>query len=200
MKYRVRFRFSIFALVVTALCPQSIAQNASSDATTFYVANTRPPDAFLALRTNPTTGFGHRRIATTANGTPMKCCRTAANDLKTIPTPDVPVGFKTPSKNIYCQLDEAVLRCDLREMRTRPRRPRDCDLEWGDAFVIEQTGRSGYRLCHGDTVANDELLILSYGSIWAQGSFSCESQRTGLTCMNFMGHGFSLSRNSQEVF
>jgi hypothetical protein len=103
MKYRVRFRFGILALVVTVLCPQSIAQNASSDATTFYAANTRPPDAFLALRTNLTIGFGHR-IATMANGTPMKCCRTAANDLKTIPTPDEPIGFKTPSKNIYCQL------------------------------------------------------------------------------------------------
>src|SRR5450631_4185500 len=72
MKYRVRFRFGILALVVTVLCPQSIAQNASSDATTFYAANTRPPDAFLALRTNLTIGFGHR-IATMANGTPMKC-------------------------------------------------------------------------------------------------------------------------------
>jgi hypothetical protein len=235
MKYRNRVGLGVvaIAMAIISLCRPSMAQNASSENDTYYVANTRPPDAFLALRTNPTSGSG-QRIATMPNGTPLKvlerrgdgwwyvrvlpsgpegwalsrqgssvwieCCRTGTNDLKTIPTPDEPVGFKTPSNNIYCQLDEAVLRCDLREMSTRPRRPRDCDLEWGDAFVIEQTGRSGYRLCHGDTVANDELLPLSYGDTWSQEGYVCRSEQSGLTCMNVAGHGFSLSRNSQEVF
>jgi hypothetical protein len=237
MKYRNGLEVVILAiaLAAVALCPPLMAQNASSDNDTYYVANTRPPDAFLALRTNPTSAAG-RRIATMPNGTPLKvlerrgdgwwyvrvlpsgpegwalsrqggsvwieCCRTGVNDQRTIPTPDEPVGFKTPSNNIYCQLDEAVLRCDIKQVSgaTPAQRPRNCDLEWGDAFVIERDGRSGYRLCHGDTVANDELLTLSYGSTWNQEGYTCKSQQTGLTCMNPAGHGFSLSRNSQMVF
>jgi len=231
MKHRHRLELGVLAAIMFlfAVCGLSIAQNVSSDEA-YYVANTRPPDAFLALRTNPTTASG-QRIANMPNGTPLKvlerrgdgwwyvrvlpsgpegwalsrqgnsvwivCCRTAAN---TIPIADEPVGFKMPSNNIYCELEDAALRCDLRDISIRPQRPRDCDLEWGDAFVIEQNGRSGYRLCHGDTIANDELPTLSYGSVWTRRSFSCESQQTGLTCMNAAGHGFSLSRNSQNVF
>jgi hypothetical protein len=76
----------------------------------------------------------------------------------------------TPSNNIHCQLDEGTagatgyLRCDIREMsNANPLRPRNCDLEWGDAFVIEQDGLSGQRLCHGDTVADEALL---HSSLW----------------------------------
>jgi uncharacterized protein len=45
-----------------------VAQNNSSDNQTYYVANIKPPDAFLALRTNPTSAFG-QRIMTMPNGT-----------------------------------------------------------------------------------------------------------------------------------
>jgi hypothetical protein len=71
---RPPFRFGLAALAVFlaffALCPVSKAQNGFSD-DTYYVANTRPPDAFLALRTNPTAGFG-QRVATMPNGTLLK--------------------------------------------------------------------------------------------------------------------------------
>jgi hypothetical protein len=197
-----------------------------------YVVNTRPPDDFLALRTQPfrrgvpiTTmpngtllellqrradrwwyvrvlPFGHEGWALSGQGSRnwIECCRTGLTDPRPIPTPDEPVGFKTQSGNIHCQVDERVLRCDLKEMSTRPRRPRSCDLEWGDAFVIEQNGQSGYRLCHRDTVVNDELLPLSYGNSWSQEGYTCKSEQTGLTCMNSTSHGFSLSRGGQKVF
>jgi hypothetical protein len=85
-------------------------------------------------------------------------------------------------------------------MNFRPQRPRDCDLEWGDAFVIEATGRSGYRVCHGDTVVNDEVLTLSYRDTWRQLGYVCRSEQSGTNVQNAAGHGFSLSRNSQQVF
>jgi Bacterial SH3 domain len=52
-------------------CLVSFGQNPTADGDTYYVANTRPPDAFLALRTNPSASQG-QRIATMPNGTPLK--------------------------------------------------------------------------------------------------------------------------------
>jgi hypothetical protein len=204
-------------MAATALPPSSLAQNGASEDEKYYVVDTKPPNAFLALRANLTSGSG-QRIATMPNGTPLKGLDRRGdgwarsrqgnsvriewgNRLRTIPTPDEPTGFRTPSNNIYCQIDESVLRCDLRQASgVKPPRPRDCDLEWGDAFIIEQNGLSGYPLCHADTVANDALPILSYGSIWEREGYTCKSEEAGLTCLNGMGHGFSLSRSSQRVF
>jgi Bacterial SH3 domain len=53
--------------VILTFCSACFAQGVGSE-DTYYVANTRPPDAFLALRTNPTSGFG-QRVATMPNGT-----------------------------------------------------------------------------------------------------------------------------------
>jgi hypothetical protein len=118
-----------------------------------------------------------------------------------IPILDKSVGFKTPPSNVYCVLEESWLRCDMKQVtRPTPARPPGCSLEWGDAFVIEPDSRLGYRLCHGDTVADDALPALSYGSTWNQGGYICKAEQTGLTCTNSIGHGFSLSRNSQTVF
>ena len=58
---------AFFVLVLGGLTP-SKAQNNSSDKSYYYVANTRPPDAFLALRTHPTSRVG-LRIMTMPNGT-----------------------------------------------------------------------------------------------------------------------------------
>jgi Bacterial SH3 domain len=45
--------------------------NRSVDQAIFYVANTRPPDAFLSLRTHPKTSRG-QRIAKMSNGTALR--------------------------------------------------------------------------------------------------------------------------------
>jgi hypothetical protein len=67
------FARSIGPVVVLlfATCESSTAQQRNSDNETYYVANTRPPDAFLALRTNPTTASGQRLLAM-PNGTSLK--------------------------------------------------------------------------------------------------------------------------------
>jgi hypothetical protein len=65
--------------------------------------------------------------------------------------------------------------------------------------VIEPSGL-GYRLCHGDTVANDALSTLSYGTTWERGGFTCKLEQTVLICLNGAKHGFSLSKDSQRVF
>jgi hypothetical protein len=113
------------------------------------------------------------------------------------------LGFKTPSGNIHCQLDDfgssTYLRCDILKMESRvPPRPRDCDLDWGQSFSV--TRHRAQRICHGDTVMDEDLPTLSHGSTWLLAGFTCLSEPSGLTCSNKVGHGFHLSRTLQRVF
>jgi hypothetical protein len=116
---------------------------------------------------------------------------------------DRPIGFLTPSKNIACQFfadnGQGVLRCDIMKMDARPRRPADCELDWGHAFEMSAKGAAG-RICAGDTVMDPSLPVLAYGEVWQRGGFTCRSEQTGLTCFNAMQRGFSLARGKQEVF
>jgi hypothetical protein len=63
------FGCSLSLLIVLLICHTAVAQNNADD--TYYVANTRPPDAYLALRTNPSSRDG-QRIETMPNGTLLK--------------------------------------------------------------------------------------------------------------------------------
>ena len=116
---------------------------------------------------------------------------------------DRPIGFLTPSKNIVCQFfsdnGQGVLRCDIMNTESRPRRPADCDLDYGHAFEMSAKGDAG-RICAGDTVMDPSLPVLAYGEIWQRGGFTCRSEQTELTCFNAMQRGFSLARGKQEVF
>jgi Bacterial SH3 domain len=142
---------SAFVAMVIACLTPAWGQQSSAGNSYYYVANTRLPDAFLALRTRPSSQSG-LRIMAMPNGTLLEvlerradrwwyvrvvpsgeegwalsgegrrvwieCCRTGLND---VPQGEL-VGFKTPSNNIHCQLDEGTggatgyLRCDIREM------------------------------------------------------------------------------------
>ncbi len=218
-------------------CTQSVVAQQSQ--AFHYVANTRPPDAYLALRTHPTTRIG-LQIATLPNGTLLEilerrgdgwwrvrvnpsgqegwalsgtagrtwieCCVRAPGAQATPADPEL-VGFRMPSGNVYCMLEPDLpnmpggLRCDIADADgPMPPRPDDCDLDWGRAFVVSENGTSGERICHGDTVRDPRLPALAYGRLWRHGAFTCKSEPTGLTCINPLGHGFSLSRASQRLF
>ena len=84
-------------------------------------------------------------------------------------------------------------------METRPRRPADCELDYGGAFEMNVKGPAA-RICHGDTVMDKSLPVLAYGEVWQRGGFTCKSEQTGVTCFNANRRGFSLSRVKQEVF
>lgn len=116
---------------------------------------------------------------------------------------DRPTGFQTPSKNIACQVftdnGQGVLRCDVMAIDTRPRRPADCDLDYGHAFEMSAKANAG-RICAGDTIMDPSLPVLAYGEVWQHAGFTCRSEPTGLTCFNAMQRGFSLARARQEVF
>ena len=84
-------------------------------------------------------------------------------------------------------------------METKPRRPADCDLDYGGAFEMNAKGPAT-RLCHGDTVMDNSLAVLGYGEVWQRGGFTCTSEQAGITCFNVDRKGFSLARAKQEVF
>ena len=77
-----------------------------------------------------------------------------------------PHGFQSPSKNIACQYfdydKQNILRCDISAMETKPRRPADCDLDYGGAFEMNAKGPAA-RICHGDTAMDKSLPVLAYG-------------------------------------
>ena len=114
------------------------------------------------------------------------------------------IYFHTPSDNIHCMLmtgDYASARCDMLALtKSFPKRPDDCDLEWGDAFGIGPSDRKGYVMCHGDTVVSPDSMELGYGASVTLGDFTCTSEKTGMTCTNARGHGFSISKARQQLF
>ena len=114
------------------------------------------------------------------------------------------IYFHTPSDNIHCVLmsgDFEGARCDMLALtQSFPKRPVDCDLDWGDAFEIGATDRQGHVVCHGDTVISPDSMELGYGASATLGEFTCTSQKTGMTCTNARGHGFSIARARQTVF
>lgn len=114
-------------------------------------------------------------------------------------------SFRTPSGNIGCVYSSgygspASLRCDIRSrIRPRPHKPPGCDLDWGDSYEMNATGRVGLT-CHGDTAILPSSRVLRYGSRWTHGGFACVSRAKGLRCRNRAGHGFFLSRRHSYRF
>jgi hypothetical protein len=237
-----RFLINAACLLAVVIPTAAAAQHRAADTALYYVANTRTPDAFLALRTQPTSASG-ARVTTMPNGTALRvlerrgdgwwrvrietsgqegwalaaqgsrtwieCCITAT--VASPPGADSElVGFKTPSSNIHCQSyanenDKGVairmIRCDIRSIANRlPPRPRDCELEWGQAFEVSIEATPAERICYGDTVEDDKLTTLSYGQTWERDGLRCKSDQSGVTCVNPTGHGFELSRSAQRVF
>jgi hypothetical protein len=114
--------------------------------------------------------------------------------------------FQTPSGNIFCVADldrialNTTLRCDLKENTAKiPARPQDCDLDWGNSFIMSDQGKAR-RNCHGDTVQNPNYKKLEYGKKWSEGGFTCDVSKVRLRCVNRDKHGFELAKAAQKIF
>lgn len=111
--------------------------------------------------------------------------------------------FRSPSGNIHCVIaagPRPVARCDLLDFTPSfRRRPPDCDLDWGHAFEVAGRGPAGL-VCAGDTVAVQGAPVLDYGHSVTLGGITCRSERTGMTCTNRDGRGFSIARARQSLF
>ena len=114
------------------------------------------------------------------------------------------IGFRSPTGNIHCALYQwnggTEARCDLRELTPSYRTPpAGCDLDWGSAFGVDARGK-GFLVCAGDTVIDPRNPVLDYGRAVSLGGISCVSAKTGMTCTNAAGHGFSVAKAKQKLF
>jgi hypothetical protein len=112
--------------------------------------------------------------------------------------------FQSPSGNIQCAAstgDDADLRCDILEYSPSFEQfSPDCEFDWGGSFGLDANAEEGYLNCVSDAVAGGQPVTLDYGQEEQFGPFLCVSEKTGLTCTNPGGHGFSLSKAEQTLF
>ena len=114
------------------------------------------------------------------------------------------LGFRSPTGNIHCAMYSwnggAEARCDVIELTPTYRKaPAGCDLDWGHSFAVDNTGK-GVLACVGDTVQDPRNPVLPYGQALSLGGISCVSAKTGITCTNAAGHGFSVAKAKQKLF
>ena len=115
--------------------------------------------------------------------------------------------FRTPSDNIHCLFiadddGQSSVECELRSRNNDEPLlpvPADCDLDWGSRFALDAEGQAGM-VCHGDTLISPDVPVVGYGRKSAFNGITCASEKSGLTCSNGQGHGFSLSRAKQRLF
>jgi uncharacterized protein DUF6636 len=81
--------------------------------------------------------------------------------------------------------------------------PRQVRCEWDGsndrAFVLRQRGRT-HVIKISDTVRDPHAKVLHYGRSLRFGRIKCTSRRTGMTCRNRRGHGFTVSVQHQRRF
>lgn len=135
-------------------------------------------------------------------------------------------AFTNTSGTIVCALRDGHVRCDVSNPRfTPPRKPRDCDLDWGDSVFLSRRGNFG---CHGDTV-NGTANLRTEATRWfshrngvpappayrggprqaglppgialRSGHLVCTtSTKQAVTCTNMKTkHGFTVSRTSYRI-
>lgn len=112
------------------------------------------------------------------------------------------ISFRSPTGNIHCMIfsgSYAGARCDLSKFIPSYPRPHDCDLDWGFAFEVGVTG-PGAPICAGDTVRDQDAAVLNYGRSVVDSGITCTSAKTGMTCVNTEGHGFTVARGRQQAF
>ena len=113
-------------------------------------------------------------------------------------------GFMTPSGNIFCNGSiegTSEITCTIVERSGPPAMPDPgmCNGVWGHQFSLDAV-RPARVECAKPPAPVTYTDIAPYGVTAQFGDITCRSERTGLTCRNPAGHGFFLSRRSQEAF
>jgi hypothetical protein len=114
------------------------------------------------------------------------------------------IAFHSPSGNIQCAIfagDYAAARCDMSVLtQTFTTPPRECEFDWGFSFGVEPHSPKGYLACVSDAVADRSGIELGYGQDLSLAGITCLSEKTGMTCTNAEGHGFSIAKAKQSLF
>lgn len=126
-----------------------------------------------------------------------------AGNVTSVQQTEIDYNIVSPSGNIECNLwtnGNEELRCDMGALTySFPDKPEDCPIDWGSSFGMFSMGPAEV-LCVGDTIVGPLKVVIEYGQTIQYGSFLCTSEKTGLTCRNLDGHGFTLSKAKQTLF
>lgn len=115
-------------------------------------------------------------------------------------------AFRSPSRNITCNLDESFATCSVGNASwDLPEPPDECldgdgnlTSDWG-SHVQFMDDQPAALICRGD--APTEGPVLPYGHSVEIGPVSCRSEQDGVTCTNSeTRHGFKVNRASYDVF
>jgi hypothetical protein len=114
------------------------------------------------------------------------------------------LSFQSPTGNIHCMIadwdGDVSARCDMIEYTpSHSGPPKGCELDWGGTFGLNTRGKA-YLNCVGDTIIDPGSPVLAYGDAVSLGGISCVSAKTGMTCTNAAGHGFTLSKAKQRIY
>jgi len=147
-------------------------------------------------------------ITTTATAAP-EASSTASSSSTTSPAAQVRVVsadglhyFRTPSGNIACEMAQDHARCEIAKPDFEPpAKPSDCEFDYGSAIAVDGNARAEF-LCISDTVFGAPgTFELAYGEGVSNGSVTCASAESGLTCATADGsHGFELSRAAYRLY
>ena len=114
-------------------------------------------------------------------------------------------GFKSPSGNIHCALtssdeyetSEPVLACSMNKVDRETFG--ECGNFGARNFWLFASAGTPEMDC-GGAKSLGGLPTLEYGSSWSAAGFTCLSEKTGVSCQNSHGNGFSLSKAEQRAF
>jgi len=114
---------------------------------------------------------------------------------------DAVYRFQSLSGNIYCDLGNGGVACDISDFTYVPPPPPPCGqhLAWGSRFTLNQ-GKAPAMECHGDTLRVPGEQTLNYGQTLSAGAITCDSEAAGMTCTDTStGHFFRVSRESYQL-
>jgi hypothetical protein len=114
------------------------------------------------------------------------------------------VYFHAPAGNITCLIslgEYAEARCDMKHLTPSfTAAPVGCALNWGKSFSIAADDPIGQIPCVGDAAIDPAGAVLGYGETISLWMFTCTSRKSGITCTNGSGHGFTISKAKQTLF
>lgn len=106
--------------------------------------------------------------------------------------------FETPSGNIHCQSFTTVVSCVI-DSGLAPEPSHDfCPVDWLGLFI--QVGEYAGPSCSGDEgIDRSDARVFPYGRTWERSGVVCRSERSGLTCRDGSGNGFTLATAGWEL-
>lgn len=105
--------------------------------------------------------------------------------------------FNSPSGNIACMGTDSGVYCTINE---KNKDELSCWDEGITSFYVPSRGKSELDCSTSEYFYDESAPILAYGKTMRGNGWSCTSQKSGMTCKNNAGRGFSLSRSSQRLF